>query len=298
MGVDYSSNMLTLRGKADKVDRITCQDISRLSKYSIGSYQLRFANEDELIIGHSTLNKSFFYPETQTIELVTEDDYRICLTKDVKVFTLDGWKEAEDVKVGDLIYTNGIDIPPYQDKETLRKLYYDEHLTQREIAERLGCKERTVRFWIHRHDLEKGVVAKQIGEKNGRWKGDDITTHGGYERTHEKFNKLKKGVCSRCGRTLPTQLHHLNRDTTNLSEDNLIELCDLCHAMEHHGYVIQWVRPARVTKINYGGSMKTYGAKLFDSDNIIINGFILRFDENNAEVKEFEKDWKADLRGD
>lgn len=96
---------------------------------------------------------------------------------------------------------------------------------------------------------------------------------------------MKTGVCSRCGRTLPTQLHHDDRNPVNTSEDNLIELCDLCHAMEHHGAVIKWVRPAKIVSIRYGGTDKSYGFTVRDGKSIVIEGFIVEFPHHTAESK-------------
>lgn len=46
--------------------------------------------------------------------------------------------------------------PPYQDPETLRRLYYDEGLTQAEIADELGYARRTVSDWMSIHDIAPG----------------------------------------------------------------------------------------------------------------------------------------------
>lgn len=43
---------------------------------------------------------------------------------------------------------------PWRDKETLERLYWDERLTQGEVAKRLGCARRTIAEWMRRHDIE------------------------------------------------------------------------------------------------------------------------------------------------
>lgn len=42
----------------------------------------------------------------------------------------------------------------YKDKETLSKLYHEEGLTQREIAEKYGVTRVTISDWMNRHDIK------------------------------------------------------------------------------------------------------------------------------------------------
>jgi hypothetical protein len=46
------------------------------------------------------------------------------------------------------------DETPWQDKERLTRLYHDEGLTTREIADRLGCTNGTVSRWLDKHEIE------------------------------------------------------------------------------------------------------------------------------------------------
>lgn len=46
--------------------------------------------------------------------------------------------------------------PRYRDRETLRRLYYDDGLTQDEIADEFGCSRRTIVDWMDRFDLGPG----------------------------------------------------------------------------------------------------------------------------------------------
>jgi hypothetical protein len=42
---------------------------------------------------------------------------------------------------------------PWQDPSVLRRLYHEQDLTMDEIGDRLGCNQKTVHKWIHRHDI-------------------------------------------------------------------------------------------------------------------------------------------------
>lgn len=44
----------------------------------------------------------------------------------------------------------------YRDRETLRRLYYDVGLTQREMAAELECSRRTIIEWMNRYGLGPG----------------------------------------------------------------------------------------------------------------------------------------------
>lgn len=46
------------------------------------------------------------------------------------------------------------DGPPWQDRETLRRLFYDEGLTKAQIAEQLGSTSDAVTVWMKHHGLE------------------------------------------------------------------------------------------------------------------------------------------------
>lgn len=94
---------------------------------------------------------------------VTEDGYSLTVTEDVLCFTPDGWIPFGDLKEGQTIYTNGIDTPIYMDKEALKRLYMDEGRTQKEIAAMLGVSERTIRAYVHRFELDKGIGPKLMG---------------------------------------------------------------------------------------------------------------------------------------
>ena len=44
--------------------------------------------------------------------------------------------------------------PPWQDAETLERLYWDERMSQDEIGEELGCSRRTVYMWMDKYDID------------------------------------------------------------------------------------------------------------------------------------------------
>jgi transposase len=57
---------------------------------------------------------------------------------------------------------------PWRDEETLRRLYHNEGLSQREIAERLNCGISTVPKWMDRHGIETRSIAGHRGSDEWR----------------------------------------------------------------------------------------------------------------------------------
>lgn len=44
---------------------------------------------------------------------------------------------------------------PWRDEETLRELYVEEGMNQKEMADELGCTEATIGTWMDRHEIER-----------------------------------------------------------------------------------------------------------------------------------------------
>jgi len=57
---------------------------------------------------------------------------------------------------------------PWRDEETLRELYFEEGMTQQEIADELDCGGPTVSQWFQRHDIET--------RSSSTWQGDTDTS--------------------------------------------------------------------------------------------------------------------------
>lgn len=76
---------------------------------------------------------------------------------------------------------------PYRDAETLRKLYYDQNLTQAEIADRFGVCQPTIANWFDKLGVEA------MGSHEKRWeRGNEIGSerdgpHSDPEWLREKY---------------------------------------------------------------------------------------------------------------
>jgi hypothetical protein len=147
-----------------------------------------------------------------------------------------------------------------------------------------GVSPRTIRAYVDKFNLHRGDAGAKFGEDNPNWKGVNVTKDGGYSRTHNITDKVKVGICDRCGFKGATQIHHDDRNPTNTDSENLIELCMMCHKAEHLGAPVRWIRPARIIEKRSSGYDKSYGFNT-SLGNVVINGFILKFPEENANIK-------------
>jgi len=59
---------------------------------------------------------------------------------------------------------------PWQDEDVLKELYYDQDMTQEEIADFLGCGSGTVNRWIHNYNLD----VRDIGSTNEKIRDVDL----------------------------------------------------------------------------------------------------------------------------
>lgn len=79
----------------------------------------------------------------------------------------------------------------------------------------------------HAHQATGGALT--AGEKNGRWKGDAVSKHGGRKRAQRLYPICP---CKKCGRVLDSRKmhrHHKDGNTRNNRTDNVEMLCE-----EHH----------------------------------------------------------------
>lgn len=129
---------------------------------------------------------------------------------------------------------------PWQDKETLKRLYYDEELRQSEIADLLGCGTRTVCRWMNRHDLEV-YRTERTGESNRVERATFTHAPQGYERAIANYRGTPEAV--QIHRLLAVakygfealegmEVHHRNHIPWDNREDNI----ELMTTSEHRRY--------------------------------------------------------------
>lgn len=104
--------------------------------------------------------------------------------------TVSNWLEKYDIE-----RPSNPDNPPWQDKDTIERLYIDEGLTCEEIGERLGCSGRTVDEWRRRHNIKplykrRDWLDEQYNEKGRYIVGISEETRGSRGTVAKWLDKL------------------------------------------------------------------------------------------------------------
>lgn len=140
------------------------------------------------------------------------------------------------------------------DLDLVKHLYYDEKMSQTEIASLLGVTQKIVFSFMKRHNLPSRTAAKrnQFGERNDSWKGGkrindqgyvevyapnyEHTRPNGYVREHilvaeKMLGRRLKFYSVGDGRN--EVVHHINGIKTDNREENLLVLSASDHLKLH-----------------------------------------------------------------
>jgi transposase len=78
---------------------------------------------------------------------------------------------------------------PWRDREIVESLYHGEELSQRQIAERLGCNRRTAERWFQKHDIEARSRKEACKGINRVERVSFRTRQDGYEEAMSNYRK-------------------------------------------------------------------------------------------------------------
>jgi len=126
-------------------------------------------------------------------------------------------------------------MKPYQDPEVLTELYYDQHLSTYELADRFDVSQSTICRWMDKHDLDRrdGLEARPpnfgISTKGyERWHGFCLGNQ--YWLSHHRLLAVAEfGFDAVCG----MDVHHKNEIRWDNRPDNL-ELMTRSDHTKHH----------------------------------------------------------------
>lgn len=147
--------------------------------------------------------------------------------------------------------------PKLKDKDFLARLYNKQGLSQREIAEKLGCGTTTVSRWMKRHGIETRRI-DQIGnldalnEINAQRRASAMplrTDKQGYERWSSGLSVHRLAAIAWFGidNVLGKHIHHKNGIPWDNRRENLEPLSPSEHAREHRKLMTQAENPGGVT---------------------------------------------------
>ena len=292
----------TVVGYGERNKGMTVKELAEKTDQYKKMSKLRSINEVSKEIFYNDVVDAWYSGKKPVYEVTTEDGYKIKTTLEHQFFTGYDYKALKELKVGDVVFTNGTEA--YKSEDWLRQKYIVESMSQIEIGKLCGVSKHTVRSWIRKFGLQKPMGSWCIGKEppnkgktkenyapmmqtSEKMKGNHNcdgriyplnenpeTISGGYFLTRKKYKKT--GVCSICGKAGYTELHHRDRNPMNTSPDNVVELCMMCHKIEHKKDAVMASRPSKIKSITFIGEEDTYDVEMkAPYNNFVANGFVV-----------------------
>lgn len=294
---------------------------------------IRIVNESNGIVEKGKIKDIIQTGEKECFKVVTKSGRSITTSLDHLFYIGDGnYKKLNDLKVGDFIMANGLEL--LENEDWLRDYYLNKNHTRKEISELAGCCEALVykafkKFGIVKPKSNypnrkagycvKGSMSKenreklsqrQQGEGNVMWK--DFCDKGEsalriYSRKHYKLDK-----CEICGSTSDLEQHHFDKNPFNYKKENLITLCRSCHRMVHSLKTIATFKD-EIVSIESAGKIMCYDMEVdgsyhnFVADGLVVHNCFLQssqryiaydIEKNGGEVTFIIPQWVYKLRDD
>lgn len=205
----------------------------------------------------------------QLYRLKTFDGYSIKTTDNHPFFTLYGYKMLKDIKVGDLVATNGIFIKG--------RTPWNKEKKGSQIAWNKGLNKK-----LHPSINKQSI--QMIGNKNS--KGVIRNENSIYSFTKRVFDKFGR-ICSICKSQKNVVAHHIDHKRIDNRTENGVPLCKRCHSKEHKlapkkaKEYMKWsiVKSIKIDKIE-----DVYDIEMEMNENFVANGFIVHNSQHAAGV--------------
>jgi hypothetical protein len=137
---------------------------------------------------------------------------------------------------------HGMDKRIKLDLEEVKRLYVEEGLSGREIAEKLNAGKSTILKWVNRMGLSR--PNQQHKDKYGRFIKEGQTLPEPIEENHHNWKGGKRYInvafrhhpneCFHCGSTDNLHVHHIDKNRENNDPLNLRIVCVKCHTHIEH----------------------------------------------------------------
>lgn len=270
-------------------------DSKRKSRLSL--IRLRSVDANGLIVPGKV--KSIVNSGKQELfELTTRCGRKIRATALHRFLTPSGWKQLDELAVGDKVVANG--LPAYKNKEWLEEMYLHQNMERPAVAKLAGVSDACIGQWIRKFELQKprslypnrqpghgksGMFSEETrqllslqktGDASPSWKGDAATAATtGYSRVARAQDK--SSTCEVCGAADGVERHHLDKDPLNNEPDNTLDLCVPCHKAHHHGQSVLAVYSTPIVSIEPVGVSDTYDIEMsgphynFVADGVVVH---------------------------
>jgi len=283
------SNYCLLESRSAVVRKEFMHYLARLSPNTLRQFPCRTVDLTNRNILTDIISKVHKRNPSPTIVIETEDAYELQCTLDTLLYTPNGFVTAQNLQIGDVIWTNGTPDERYKDKDFLLQCK-SKGMKYADIAEACNISVRTIRAYFKRYNINEGKTGSLSGEDNPNFKGDQISKKGGYMRMqqlaiqwyhegllpHAMTDKgLFHGICPTCDNEADLDIHHENHDTTDNRFENLSFICEKCHRAEHSGPSVRHVRKSIISNIYHSSIEPTYDVSI-PSGCYVASGFIIK----------------------
>jgi len=251
----------------------------RIRQYNEQTGELMFAGVREIVCNG----------ERHCIKIKTKLGYELTCTSDHLVLTPNGYHEAGQIEVGSSVYVNGTDALYtnydwlFHQSITLNKTFVAiaqefglNVSTLKKWARKLGVpKKGTGYFHIGKAPWNKGVSDERQAEALRKYHHCGRRKEGIMKPDTVRYAKHKGDMCSICAKKDDLEVHHIDRNHSNNSPDNLITVCESCHRRIHSQNLLT-AYADEVVEIADAGIQTVYDIEM-DSEhhNFVANGVIV-----------------------
>ena len=198
---------------------------------------------DEVIKIHSRLVEP-----SELLSLTLEENgfqRNIIVTKDHRFYIKNNWVEAQDIQLGEEIYTSNF---------SSWKMINNNPMFKEEIREKVKSTASINNAFKRQNDPEgktthrteehkKKYSLSKMGSKNPRYLGNNKK-----RKINQNYNSIRQEVlkrdnykCQHCSSSEKLEIHHIDpyRNSQNDELDNLLTLCKTCHIKEDNRMIYE-----------------------------------------------------------
>ena len=284
-------------------------DVKRKGRLQL--IKARSVDEATNIIVPNHIKKITYMGIKPILKVITESGRALKCTADHRIYTPNGYTELKDLSAGDYIYSNGKEL--LENEDWLRNYYLTENHTRKETADFIGCCESYVykafkKFGIkkpwsdrpNRHpghgnkgmftkEQRENISKKMTGKNNPAYIQDRnfVTKQAGYQ---ESVRHLERNQCEWCGSTSNIEIHHKNKNPTDNSAENVMQLCPHCHHLWHHDGAIG-VFKDKIVSIQELGAEPVYDITMEEPyHNYVANSIVVHNCQESTRYCNYSKD--------
>ena len=255
-------------------------------------------NEETGEIIYSKIKNIFCNGIKKVYEITTELGYTLKCTKDHEIYTPLGYKKLLELKKGDFIYVNGVEINKTEQYKNYDWLYYQNitlNKTFVQISKEFNYGVSVLKAWGTKLGIPKkgtgyfniGIIPwnKGLNEDHPKVKiqADALRKyHCNYndrgvsikKENTSKYQKHIKDNCEICNSMENLEVHHKDKTRDNHFPENLITLCESCH-MRVHSQNLTIIHGDKIISIVELGEEKVYDLEMDGFSNYVANGIVV-----------------------